>query len=108
MANFIKNNLLGSLREFRNRFINPIQNGQCADSTSKDVRLMKKRAHVLHAMLAGCVQVENKDNVPSAPIHRSRLKAVSLSAEERLFSAGRVSASQTGVRVSREDHPAAV
>eukprot|EP00066_Takifugu_rubripes_P020535 XP_011609801.1 PREDICTED: transcriptional regulator ATRX-like isoform X2 [Takifugu rubripes] len=56
MANFIKNNLLGSLREFRNRFINPIQNGQCADSTSKDVRLMKKRAHVLHAMLAGCVQ----------------------------------------------------
>lgn len=57
MVNFIKNNLLGSLREFRNRFVNPIQNGQCADSTSKDVRLMKKRAHVLHAMLAGCVQV---------------------------------------------------
>lgn len=60
MVNFIKNNLLGSLREFRNRFINPIQNGQCADSTSKDVRLMKKRAHVLHAMLAGCVQVEKE------------------------------------------------
>lgn len=64
MVNFIKNNLLGSLREFRNRFINPIQNGQCADSTSKDVRLMKKRAHVLHAMLAGCVQVENKGQRP--------------------------------------------
>uniref|UniRef100_A0AAQ5YLQ9 DNA helicase n=1 Tax=Amphiprion ocellaris TaxID=80972 RepID=A0AAQ5YLQ9_AMPOC len=56
MVNFIKTNLLGSLREFRNRFINPIQNGQCADSTPKDVRIMKKRAHVLHAMLAGCVQ----------------------------------------------------
>ncbi|KAM4726999.1 transcriptional regulator ATRX-like isoform 1-T1 [Anableps anableps] len=56
MVNFIKKNLLGSLSEFRNRFINPIQNGQCADSTPKDVRIMKKRAHVLHAVLAGCVQ----------------------------------------------------
>ncbi|XP_041656865.1 transcriptional regulator ATRX-like isoform X2 [Cheilinus undulatus] len=56
MVNFIKKNLLGSLGEFRNRFINPIQNGQCADSTPKDVRIMKKRAHVLHAMLVGCVQ----------------------------------------------------
>lgn len=56
MVNFIKMNLLGSLREFRNRFINPIQNGQCADSTPKDVRIMKNRAHVLHAMLARCVQ----------------------------------------------------
>lgn len=57
MVNFIKRNLLGSLGEFRNRFINPIENGQCADSTPKDVRIMKKRAHVLHAVLAGCVQV---------------------------------------------------
>ncbi|XP_023260466.1 transcriptional regulator ATRX-like [Seriola lalandi dorsalis] len=56
MVNFIKKNLLGSLGEFRNRFINPIQNGQCADSTPRDVRIMKRRAHVLHAMLAGCVQ----------------------------------------------------
>ncbi|XP_072230790.1 transcriptional regulator ATRX-like [Leuresthes tenuis] len=56
MVNFIKKNLLGSLGEFRNRFINPIQNGQCADSTPKDVRVMKKRAHVLHEVLDGCVQ----------------------------------------------------
>ncbi|XP_061156285.1 transcriptional regulator ATRX-like isoform X2 [Syngnathus typhle] len=56
MVNFIKKNLLGSLGEFRNRFVNPIQNGQCADSTPKDVRIMKRRAHVLHAMLARCVQ----------------------------------------------------
>ncbi|XP_033833701.1 transcriptional regulator ATRX-like [Periophthalmus magnuspinnatus] len=56
MVSFIKKNLLGSLGEFRNRFINPIQNGQCADSTPRDVRIMKNRAHVLHAMLAGCVQ----------------------------------------------------
>ncbi|KAM8835846.1 transcriptional regulator ATRX-like isoform 2-T2 [Synchiropus picturatus] len=56
MVSFIKKNLLGSLKEFRNRFINPIQNGQCADSTPRDVRIMKKRAHVLYAMLSGCVQ----------------------------------------------------
>uniref|UniRef100_A0A7N6FH84 DNA helicase n=1 Tax=Anabas testudineus TaxID=64144 RepID=A0A7N6FH84_ANATE len=56
MVNFIKENLLGSVKEFRNRFINPIQNGQCADSTPHDVRLMKKRAHILYEMLAGCVQ----------------------------------------------------
>ncbi|KAM3601237.1 uncharacterized protein V6R79_009568 [Siganus canaliculatus] len=55
MVDFIKKNLLGSLREFRNRFINPIQNGQCADSTAKDVKIMKRRAHVLHSVLAGCV-----------------------------------------------------
>lgn len=58
MVNFIKRNLLGSLKEFRNRFINPIQNGQCADSTPRDVRIMKKRAHVLHNLLARCVQVK--------------------------------------------------
>lgn len=57
MVNFIKENLLGSVKEFRNRFINPIQNGQCADSTLADVRVMKKRAHILYEMLAGCVQV---------------------------------------------------
>uniref|UniRef100_A0A8C5MW96 DNA helicase n=1 Tax=Leptobrachium leishanense TaxID=445787 RepID=A0A8C5MW96_9ANUR len=56
MVNFIKENLLGSVKEFRNRFINPIQNGQCADSTMIDVRVMKKRAHILYEMLAGCVQ----------------------------------------------------
>lgn len=56
MVTFIKENLLGSVKEFRNRFINPIQNGQCADSTLVDVRVMKKRAHILYEMLAGCVQ----------------------------------------------------
>ncbi|KAJ8266440.1 hypothetical protein GJAV_G00130440 [Gymnothorax javanicus] len=56
MVSFIKENLLGSIKEFRNRFINPIENGRCADSTPTDVRLMKKRAHILYEMLAGCVQ----------------------------------------------------
>ncbi|KAA0716657.1 Transcriptional regulator ATRX [Triplophysa tibetana] len=56
MVNFIKENLLGSLSEFRNRFINPIHNGQCADSTPSDVRVMKNRSHVLHELLSGFIQ----------------------------------------------------
>uniref|UniRef100_A0AAY4EP16 ATP-dependent helicase ATRX n=1 Tax=Denticeps clupeoides TaxID=299321 RepID=A0AAY4EP16_9TELE len=56
MVSFVKENLLGSISEFRNRFMNPIQNGQCSDSTPADVRLMKNRAHVLYHLLAGCVQ----------------------------------------------------
>ena len=56
MTNFIKPNLLGSQTEFTNRFANPITNGQHADSTMSDVRVMKQRAHILHEKLKGCVQ----------------------------------------------------
>ena len=57
MVNFVKPNLLGTRREFSNRFVNPITNGQHSDSTAHDVKVMKRRAHVLHEMLAGFVQV---------------------------------------------------
>ncbi|XP_031833039.1 uncharacterized protein LOC116427168 [Nomia melanderi] len=56
MVQFVKPNLLGTKREFLNRFANPITNGQFDDSTEYDVKLMKKRAYVLHKMLKGCVQ----------------------------------------------------
>lgn len=56
MVQFVKPNLLGTKREFMNRFENPITNGQFDDSTEYDVKLMKKRAHVLHKMLEGSVQ----------------------------------------------------
>ena len=56
MVQFVKPNLLGNKKEFLNRFVNPIMNGQFDDSTPSDVTLMKKRAHVLHKMLEGCVQ----------------------------------------------------
>ncbi|XP_056011590.1 transcriptional regulator ATRX-like isoform X2 [Ostrea edulis] len=56
MVNFVKPNLLGTSKEFRNRFVNPITNGQCADSTAHDVKIMKRRAHILHEKLNGCVQ----------------------------------------------------
>ena len=57
MVDFVKPNLLGTKKEFANRFVNPIINGQHSDSTGRDVRIMKNRAHVLHELLAGCVQV---------------------------------------------------
>ena len=56
MVNFVKPNLLGTLPEFTNRFVNPIKNGQCKDSQPLDIRVMKQRAHVLHALVSGCVQ----------------------------------------------------
>jgi len=57
MVDFIRPNLLGSLKDFTNRFINPITNGQYSDSTPLDVELMKGRSHVLHKMLEGFIQV---------------------------------------------------
>ncbi|KAF7255954.1 hypothetical protein EG68_07371 [Paragonimus skrjabini miyazakii] len=56
MVNFVKPNLLGTFREFNNRFANPIRNGQHSNSTERDVNFMKKRAHVLYKTLDGCVQ----------------------------------------------------
>ena len=55
MVSFIKPNLLGSQSEYINRFVNPIQNGQHLDSNEEDVRLMKRRACVLHEVLTGFV-----------------------------------------------------
>ena len=56
MVNFVKPHLLGTRKEFLNRFVNPIVNGQHADSTEKDVRVMKKRSFVLNDLLKGCMQ----------------------------------------------------
>ncbi|CAF3208709.1 unnamed protein product [Rotaria socialis] len=55
MVSFIKPKLLGSQPEYINRFVNPIQNGQHRDSNEEDVRLMKRRACVLHELLTGFV-----------------------------------------------------
>lgn len=56
MVNFVKPLLLGTRKEFSNRFVNPIVNGQHADSTERDVRIMRKRSFVLNDLLKGCMQ----------------------------------------------------
>uniref|UniRef100_A0A336K786 CSON004121 protein n=1 Tax=Culicoides sonorensis TaxID=179676 RepID=A0A336K786_CULSO len=56
MVQFVKPNLLGKYTEYLNRFVNPITNGQYNDSTELDIKIMKRRSHVLHKMLEGCVQ----------------------------------------------------
>ncbi|ESN91696.1 hypothetical protein HELRODRAFT_165757 [Helobdella robusta] len=56
MVDFVRPNYLGTKQEFCNMFERPIMNGQCADSTPKDVKLMRFRAHVLHSLLEGFVQ----------------------------------------------------
>ena len=56
MVDFVRPNFLGSRSEFSNMFERPIMNGQCVDSTTNDIRLMRFRAHVLHSLLEGFVQ----------------------------------------------------
>jgi len=73
MVDFVRPNYLGNKTEFTNMFERPIQNGQCIDSTPKDVRLMKHRAHVLHEQLKGFVQRRShavlKDSLPDKTEH---------------------------------------
>ena len=41
----------GTRKEFMNRFVNPIVNGQHSDSTERDIRMMKKRSFILNDFL---------------------------------------------------------
>lgn len=56
MVDFVREGFLGSSHEFRNRFQNPIENGQHANSTSDDVKIMNQRSHILYEQLKGFVQ----------------------------------------------------
>merc|ERR550532_2701448 len=73
MVDWVRPNFLGNKTEFSNMFERPIQNGQCIDSTPKDVRLMKHRAHVLHQQLKGFVQrrghIVLKNSLPTKTEH---------------------------------------
>ncbi|EDV24598.1 uncharacterized protein TRIADDRAFT_25002 [Trichoplax adhaerens] len=65
MVNFVKPRLLGSMSEFKNRFINPIRNGLHADSTRDDVKYMKKRTYVLNLKVKAFVQRYDYDVLES-------------------------------------------
>ncbi|XP_049533839.1 transcriptional regulator ATRX homolog isoform X1 [Anopheles darlingi] len=74
MVQFVKPQLLGTYTEYMNRFVNPITNGQYTDSTPYDIQLMRKRAHVLHKLLDGCVQ--RRDYSVLAPFLPPKLEFV--------------------------------
>lgn len=57
MVHFVKPNLLGTEKEYKTNFVNPINNGQFEDSTAEDIMFMKKRTHCLHKILNKTVQV---------------------------------------------------
>ncbi|XP_028265315.1 helicase ARIP4-like isoform X2 [Parambassis ranga] len=73
MVDFVRPNFLGTRQEFSNMFERPILNGQCVDSTSQDIQLMRYRSHVLHSLLEGFVQRRGhdvlKDQLPSKEEH---------------------------------------
>jgi transcriptional regulator ATRX len=56
MVDFVREGFLGSSPEFRNRFQNPIENGQHMNSTAEDVKIMNQRSHILYEQLKGFVQ----------------------------------------------------
>lgn len=56
MVDFVREGFLGSSHEFRNRFQNPIENGQHTNSTPDDVKIMNQRSHILYEQLKGFVQ----------------------------------------------------
>ncbi|XP_065095498.1 transcriptional regulator ATRX homolog [Ochlerotatus camptorhynchus] len=74
MVHFVKPKLLGTYNEYMNRFVNPITNGQYTDSTPYDIQLMRRRAHVLHKLLDGCVQ--RRDYAVLAPFLPPKLEFV--------------------------------
>ncbi|XP_057784554.1 LOW QUALITY PROTEIN: protein CHROMATIN REMODELING 20-like [Salvia miltiorrhiza] len=55
MVDFVREGFLGCCTEFRNRFQNPIENGQHSDATSEDVKIMNQRSHILYEQLKGFV-----------------------------------------------------
>ncbi|KAI9562423.1 hypothetical protein GHT06_013393 [Daphnia sinensis] len=56
MVQFVKPGQLGTKAEFGKRFVKALEKGQAVDSTPEDVRVMKRRALILHKMLENIVQ----------------------------------------------------
>lgn len=56
MISLVDAKLLGDVKVFRQRFVNPIENGQHVDSTEIDVKLMKQRGYILQELLSEYIQ----------------------------------------------------
>ena len=51
MMNWVKPRFLGTIKEFRKRFSDPIKEGESKSNSAGEVKLMKRRAFVLHKKL---------------------------------------------------------
>ncbi|KAL2624343.1 hypothetical protein R1flu_008588 [Riccia fluitans] len=73
MVDFVREGFLGPPSVFKNRFQNPIENGQHCDSTGEDVKIMKIRALALNKHLKGFVQRMDssvlKDELPPKVVY---------------------------------------
>uniref|UniRef100_A0A8R1HQ66 Helicase ATP-binding domain-containing protein n=1 Tax=Caenorhabditis japonica TaxID=281687 RepID=A0A8R1HQ66_CAEJA len=56
MIDFVRPRYLGTRKSFVERFEKPIKNGQCVDSTDRDVKVALQRTHVLVELVKGFVQ----------------------------------------------------
>lgn len=56
LVEFVRPNLLGTPKEFQTLFVQPIQEGQCADHSSNEFSLMKGRVFVLRSLTKGVIQ----------------------------------------------------
>lgn len=52
MISFIRPSFLGTVKEFRNRFVNPIDSALTRDADAAALRLSKQRMHVRHCPAA--------------------------------------------------------
>jgi hypothetical protein len=58
VVNFVQKDFLGSISEFRNQYVIPIQNGQHQDASRRDVIMMKRRVkHLLEYALLAAVSL---------------------------------------------------
>lgn len=55
VVSWVRPGLLGTLAEFRQRFTRPAEAGGFRDSSAADVRVMKRRTHLLSRILQDCV-----------------------------------------------------
>ncbi|CAI2350626.1 unnamed protein product [Caenorhabditis sp. 36 PRJEB53466] len=56
MIDFVRPKFLGTRKGFIEKFEKPIKNGQCVDSTERDVKIALQRTHVLVELVKGFVQ----------------------------------------------------
>ena len=67
MVGFVRPAHLGTVGEFKNRFVNPIVNGNTLDASAADVRLSRQRMAVLHDLVQPFLHRRSAEILRQAP-----------------------------------------